>query len=264
MGALIATSLVASGCDKEDAGAADAAAATGAKGDAQAEAKGDAGGTQAAEDEVFRTFAKEQRKKGCEMFTPAMAAKVLELPESDLQQMKIMGCTYTKKEGDDVAEASLMSIWTSDNEADAIKRFENSTKNRSKEEIAAAMAKVTEKAKEREEIDTKVKEKTVDQMGGLMADMTPDAGYVYEDVPGVGDQARVEIHEGSLTVRVGNMQFNVHAYKGPGMEIAPYKGGDPKSMIEAAKIADRKWKAETAQARRELAIVVAKEIVANL
>ncbi len=219
-------------------------------------------------DEV-KSFLKDQRKKGCEMLPPAMVAEVLAVPEGELKQMKIMGCNYSWESADEqqIAEASIMSIWIKKDAAAARKWFENSTKTQTAEELKAAMAMVKAKAKESKEVDTEVKEKAVDQLGDAVTGMFPEGGIKYEDVAGVGDAARVDENEGALTVLVGNMVFNVRAYKGPPApppDMSAMTSGDVKKMMKASKEASAKWMAETRDEREKLAIALAKAIVAKL
>ena len=211
-----------------------------------------------------RNFMKDQRKLACEMLTPAMVASTLDVPADGLKQTKVMGCIYNWDEGDQMAQASLMSIWIKKTPEDAKRWFENSTKNLTKEELQAQMKMVTERTKKSKSIDTDTKKKTVDAVGGLAGGMMPDEGYQYEDVSGVGDAARVKVYDGSLTVRVGNMIFNVSAYKGPQPPPPDQKlimTGDVKKIMEATKAAEKINMDATREQRKEMAIKLAKLIV---
>lgn len=247
---------------------------------AKADGEGRGGGAKAAAGEVpsavkmdeetrkaVAQFTKDQRKKSCEMLTPAMVAEVLEVPEGELEQKKIMGCIYTWKGGGQEAQASLMSIWIKKTPESARTWFENMTKTQTKEELAEQMKQVTAKAKEREEIDTKLKKKTVDQVGGLAAAMTPDEGYRYEDVEGIGDAARVQTYDSSVTVLMGNMVFGVRAFKGepqPPIDPQLIMTRDIKKITAASKESERVWFDETRDVRRAQSIALAKAIVAKL
>ncbi|MCA9649431.1 MAG: hypothetical protein KC501_05950, partial [Myxococcales bacterium] len=218
-------------------------------------------------DAQVATFLADQRKKGCEMLTPEMVAKVLEVPAAELEQKRIMGCIYSWEGGELQADASIMSIWVKKTPQEARTWFDNSTKDKTPEEIAAEMAKVEEIAKDRGKLDTKPKEAVADQVGGMITGMTPDEGYHYEDVPGVGDAARVKTHDGSVTVLVGNMIFNLRAYKGgpaPKPDMAAMTSGDMKKVIAASKESEAKWMEQTRDVRRTLAVALAKVVVAGL
>ena len=258
----LVTLLGATACDKggEEAAAKD--------GDAKASAEAGSGGAPTTTAEA-KTFLKDQSKKGCEMLPPALVAKTFEVPEAELQQMKIAGCIYSYDSGDgsQTVEASINTIFVRDDPAKARQHFDNATKNMTAEEIKAQMGMVMGKAKESEAIDTAAKDKGVDQVGGMMAAMVPDGGYQYEDVPGVGDAARVLTHDGKLTVLVGNMVFTVGAYKGPAAPAPDLTGvsmQDMDAVMAAAKKADAEWMAKTRDVRREQAATLAKAIVAGL
>ena len=212
-----------------------------------------------------RTFIKDQRKKGCEMLPPTMAASVLEVPEAELKQMKIMGCIYKWKNNDQIAEGSIMSIWVRKSADEARLWFNNSTKGQTKEELQATIAQATEKAKERKEIDTKLKKDTTDKLGGVAAAMMPEGGYQYEDVAGIGDAARMNMHDGTITVLMGNMIFNVQAYKGAGMpplDPAVIRSANVKKITAASKEVQHKWLRETIDVRKALGTKLAKAIAA--
>ena len=143
--------------------------------------------------------------------------------------------------------------------------FDNSTKGQTKEELQATIAQATEKAKERKEIDTKLKKDTTDKLGGVAAAMMPEEGYQYEDVPGVGDAARMNMHNGTITVLIGNMLFNVQAYKGadmPPLDPAVIRSANVKKITAASKEAQHKWFRETIDVRKALGKKLAKAIAA--
>jgi len=213
-----------------------------------------------------KSFVKDQAKKGCEMLTSALVASVLEVPEGDLKQTKIMGCIYSAKSDEQVVEATLMSIFIKKTPEQAKTWFTNMTKNKTPEEIAAEMEMVKKMAKKHKDIDTDAKKKGVDQVGGLVNAMTPDGGYQYEDVPGVGDAARVKTYDGQITVLVGNMVFNVRAFKGAPSPEIDMKGliGDTKAIVAAAKEVEAEWMDATRDERKAFGIKLAKAIVAEL
>lgn len=255
------SSGLALGCDKKEDGGADADDAP----KSEAETKADDAPALAS----VRTFEKTQRKKGCEMLTPKLAAEGLGVPEGELEQMKMMGCIYSWKSADksEIADASLMNISIRKDAKLARAYFEGSTKDRTAEEVRAELAKVMEATKKREEIDTKSKKTAVSAVGGIAGAMVPDAGYQYSDVPGVGDAARASSEDGAITVLLGNMVFNVRAYKGkpsPELDMTKFSPTDTKAMVAAAKEIDEKWKAETLDARKAQAAKVAKAIVDSL
>src|SRR5690606_340995 len=117
--------------------------------------------------------------------------------EAKLEQIGDFGCTYRWKSEDDkqTVIAALGLIWVGSDAEAARKSFDDTTKSLSADELRAQLA----------ELQTD---------GGMDGAFVPDAGHQYEDVEGVGDAARALQYDGSLTVLVGNMTFNVSAYKG--------------------------------------------------
>lgn len=276
LGALTLSLGLIAGCDKgeaeaakskdEAAGDAKEAAASGVDEMIRAEAE-----KQGASDEV-RSFLKDQSKLGCEMLTASMVATTLGVPEDKLKQTKVMGCHYNLK-GDDTqdAQANLTMIRVS-KDVDAAKRwFENSTRSQTKEEIAKQMEMVKSMAKKSDTVDTKQKAATVDTVGDMAVAFTPDEGTRYEDLAGLGDEARQNQHDGTVVVRVGNMQFHVMAYQGKPEPPADYMIGengrpitDTKVVIKLAKEHQNKWLAETIDIRKEKSVALAKAILAEL
>ncbi len=216
-----------------------------------------------------RTFDEDQRKKGCEMLTPKIAADTLGVPEGELEQMKMMGCIYTWKNADnsEIAEGAVMSIFIREDAERARTHFENATKNKTAQEVRAELAKVMQTTKESKEIDTESKKKAADMVGGMAGMMIPEGGYQYTDVPGVGDAARASSEDGALTVLVGNMVFNVRAYKGkpqPALDMSGISPTDTNAVISKAKEADIAWKAATLEVRKAEGTKLARAVVAAL
>jgi hypothetical protein len=212
-------------------------------------------------------FGKDMSKKGCEILTAKMVADTFGVPESELKQMKMMGCIYNWKGDGQIVEANITLLRAHKSEKSAANWLENATKSLTKEELQAQMEQVRGKVKEREEIDTKLKEKTADQMIDVANDMFPDEGYNYEDVDGVGDQARVNLADGTLWVRVDNLTFNVTGYKGKPQERVEYTPADLKNIKKVtamAKEAQQKWLKEVSGQRRADGTKLAKLVVANV
>lgn len=269
-GLVVSLGLLSSACDKGDDGAAAKKAAgdePGAKIEAEITKGVEGSDLDADTKKEVASFVKDQSKKGCEMLTAGTAAKVLEVPEGDLKQMKVMGCFYTSESDEQLAEAMIVSIYIKDTPEQAKTWFGNMTKDKTPEETAAEMEMVVEKAKKSDKIDTDVKKKTVDQVGGLVSAMTPDEGYHYDDVPGVGDAARVNTYDGQLTVLIGNMIFKVRAYKGPPSPKPDMKelvSADMKRIMAATKKVEAEWMQATREERKAYGIKLAKAIVAEL
>lgn len=271
-GLCVGSLVLAIGCDKGSGSSDDDKPKSEAKADGDAksaggDAKAEGGDAKAADAEEVALFVKDQRKKGCDMLTPAMAASALDVPEGSLKQMKIMGCNYSWSDDSQTAEASIISIWVKKSTDSAETWFANMTKTQTAEEIAAQMAKVKGEVAKRKEIDTKLEKKTADTVLDAAAGMTPDEGYVFEDVEGIGDEARVKVYDGSVTVRVRNMIFTVRAYKGVGQpppDTAIIMSRDIKKITAAAKEAEAKFFGQTRDVRRTMSVELAKTVVAAL
>ncbi len=208
-------------------------------------------------------FDREYRKKACEFLTPDLVSKTFEVPRDELKQMKIMGCRYSWDDKGAELRASL-SIRTLKNEKSAARWFENSTKSVTKEEVRAQMKEVTKRAKEREEIDTDAKKKTADELGDMVAEMTPDDGYTFEDVDGIGDEARQNQEDGTVVVRIDNLIARIQAYKGKTYPVEIKPGTDLKKMAEVAKKAGKEAQKKQAPQAREDSVKLAKAVVPEI
>lgn len=212
-------------------------------------------------------FGKDMSKKGCELLTPKLVADTFGVPEGELKQMKMMGCIYKWKGDDQIVEANITLLRAHKSEEAAAQWLEGATRSATKEEMTAQMEQVRGKVKEREEIDTKLEEKAADQLLDVANDMLPDEGMSYEDVDGVGDQARINVGDGTLWVRVDNLTFNVVGFKGKPQEKIEYTPADMKDIKKVAamaKVAQQAWLKENAGTRRADGTKLAKRIVANL
>src|SRR3546814_6493344 len=86
------------------------------------------------------------------------------------------------------------------------------------------------------------------------------AGIQFEDVEGVGDEARfaLTVGAGDLHVRAGNLYFVASAYAGPGMQM-------PEKLTGASIIAaDKQWRRDTVPQRKDAATKLAKAVVQSL
>lgn len=254
----VALILTLPACDEKkkeaDGKAGDDAPASAAKGVVD-EALDEEGG------EVAK-FAKGMSKKGCEILTPSLVSKTYGVPEKDLKQMKIMGCIYSHNGEDEELRASI-TLLRAHKTVDSAKRwFKNATKDQTKKEIQKQLDTVGEKAKQREEIDTKLKKDTTDKVVDVAKMMTGDIKY--EDVAKVGDEARVNTSDGNVWVRVDNLTFTVAAYQGKRQPKPAFKSMDMKDIVSASKKATEEWNKKTYEKRKADAILLAKLIVKQL
>jgi hypothetical protein len=219
---------------------------------------------EAGAEHLFDPEDKTIRKRACEFLTADMVAKAFEVPAGELKQHKMMGCMYTRRSGDQLTDAKLMMIRVHKTTEGATRWFGNATASKTKEQLDAEMELVKEKLKEREELDTSAKKKTAVNIADMLKDTSPDAGIRYEDVPGIGDQARVSDSDGALWVRLGNMTFQVQAYQGPDQPKPDSDPKNPRGMAKAAIEAQKKWLAETLEERKAAAVKLAPPVLEAL
>lgn len=218
----------------------------------------------AAEIKSTSMVGKEMASRACEILTPALVAQIFGVAEENLRQDKIMGCIYSSKTDGIELAAALNMLKSHETEAMAVTWFENATHSMSQEEAVQLMQGVTEGAKKREEIDSDIKKKAVDDMGGLLSAIVSEDGVQYEPVSGIGDDARVNTSSGSLWVRKGSLTFSVAAYHGPKQPAPNFTGVAIKDMAKAAMQASNDWTIKTLPQRRADAIKLAQAVVEAL
>jgi len=262
-----ACSLVA--CDKESGSAGDSKTSGNEPGSLEAKAQ-DIVDKAVAEGEKragAKLFDNEVAKNACEILTPALVSTTFGVPEPDLKQMKIMGCTYSAKAvGPEklLVNASFTTIMMHKSDSVAQAWFANATKGMTREEADRQMDQVTRRAQDHETIDTKTKKRVVGDMGELIKQATSTEGIQYESVEGVGDEARVTTSDGALWVRRGSLTFVVGAYKGTPQPPTDLKGVAVKDMTKKAMQAHKDWMESTVPQRKEAAIKLGKAVVAAL
>lgn len=212
-------------------------------------------------------FEKDIRKKGCEILTPKRVADTFGVPEGELKQQKIMGCAYSWRGEDQLVEARVLQLRAHKSVENAVRWFDNTTRSQTKEELAEQMQVIKGKVKDHKEVDTKQKKKTTNQLLDIASDMIPEGGVTYEDVAGLGDQARINTNDGTLWIRVANLTFNVAGFKGKPMQKPDYRPADMKDVKKIAamsKKARQGWLKETIDQRRSDGTEVAKLVLAHL
>ena len=87
-------------------------------------------------------------------------------------------------------------------------------------------------------------------------------------IPGAGDQARINLGDGAIWIRVDNLTFTVGAYSGaPQPRFVPKidpKAMDLKAIAAAAQAAQREWVAKTIEQRKRDAETLARAVLARL
>jgi hypothetical protein len=204
-------------------------------------------------------FDGDMSRQGCELLTPDMVADTFDVPADELKQMKVMGCRYNRDNDRETLEAAISMIRAHKSEAGAAQWFGNATRSRTAEEMKAEMDKVAERMNQSAALDTDAK-KTAAQ--GVM-DAVGSKAVTFEDVPGVGDEARVH-DEGTVYVRVDNLTFMVSAYHGPKPPPPDLEGVDLQQMANVAMESAAAWAAETAPQRKSDSARLAGAIVESL
>lgn len=221
----------------------------------------DKAGAEAGAAALFDAEDKSIRKRACEFLTPEMVAKNLDVPADGLKQMKIMGCIYSWGEDGQTAEARLSMIQVHKTLEGAKRWYENATASKSEEEAAADLDQVKKKLDDRKELDTKLEKKTANSMADMMKMATPKGGIKFEDVPGVGDQARQSNSDGGLWIRLGNLTFNLAAYKGPEKPKLEFDPKDLKGIAKKSIESQNAWIADTLEQRRADALKLAPAVL---
>src|SRR5690606_1870716 len=81
-------------------------------------------------------FDKDLRKRTCELLSPGLVSRTFGVPEGELKQLKVMGCTYTWKSDSEELEASVTMVRAHASEAAAAQWFQNATADKTAEQIA--------------------------------------------------------------------------------------------------------------------------------
>lgn len=200
-------------------------------------------------------------KTPCDLLTADMVARVFDVPAAELEQSQQMSsrCNYSRDDGDERLDVSFDVAGVFDDAKAASKRFRSVTKGLSGEEMQRAMAgikaDVADKLEDKPAGTRQAAEAVVESSSKGRSD-----GIRFEDVDGVGDEARLAltVGAGDLYVRAGNMNFTVAAYSGPAM---PRPDKLTASSIMAA---DKQWRSETLPQRKEAAIKLANAVVESL
>ena len=210
---------------------------------------------------MFDPEDKEFRKKACDFLTPEMVSGAFDVPAKELKQTKIMGCIYSWNKDDQTLNAQLMLIMVHKSLDRAKLWFKNSTANKTKAQLDQEMEKVKAEVQKRKELDTNLKKKTAGNITDLAKMGMPKEGVSYEDVSGVGDEARISNTDGMLNVRLGNVTFKLSAYRGP---AKPKMKIDPKNIKGMPKVAmalQSKWIKDTLEQRKAAAKKLAPAVV---
>lgn len=254
--------VAVSGCGNQDAAAEKAAApvggiaaAVGGKVEGAVEMAG--GGN------LVDPGNKEFAKRACDWLTAEAVSGAFGVPAGEIKQMKIAGCIYNWKQGGQIVEANLLLPMVHDSVDRARLWFANATANKTREQLHQEVDMVEEELREHESLDTDIRKKAA---GSLMdAARAGTLGDVrYEDVPGVGDEARISSDDGTMRVRMGNVTFSLSAYKGAEPPPVEFTQRNLKVMQEEAIAAQNRWIQDTLAARQDAAKKLAPDVIAAI
>jgi hypothetical protein len=204
-------------------------------------------------------YSGEMSKEGCEFLTAQLVSSVFNVPADALKKTNIQGCIYNWASGNETLQAGILMIRVHKSDEDAARWFAGITTSKTAEEVQAELDSAAGQLDKQKELDTEIKKSTAKN---LLA-MVKAKAVNYEDVAGLGDEARVS-DEGTVYVRVDNLTFRVTAYKGPEAPPPDMKGVEIKQMAAVAQENTARWATETAPQRREDSTRLARAIVAEM
>lgn len=198
----------------------------------------------------------------CLMVPRATVAELFDAPEAEIEQSELKlsrrGVCTTEWSGANRIIAIETEVQTLENKKKAAQRFKSSTRSVSREEMAKAAQLLRERldaadksGKTQKSERAKRTEKSI--IGGLAQNPVE-----FEDISGIGDEARLDVNEGKLVVRKGSAIMNITAYSGPNMP-KPEKF-DVKSMTQLGK----SWKKDILPQRKQQTLELAKVVFKQL
>lgn len=183
----------------------------------------------------------------CEIVSADMVAAQFDVPQESLQQVKPSEtwCSYMMEADGKILEVTFLIV-PYDTDKAAADAFEETTRSMSRDEMAAEVKKNL--------IDEDDPKGTFEKMTATL----PTNGIQFEDVEGLDDAARFETSFGTLNIQRGNFLMKLTAYYGPSMKMP-----DP-FTIEALTKANAEWSQRNMDARKQMAIDLAKTALAEL
>lgn len=187
----------------------------------------------------------------CDLASADMVAGLFDVPVTELEYSPSMSwCDYTWEGDGKMLEVQVTVNGVFEDAESAASRFRSTTRGMSGADLDKAMTGIKNEAASQSTDKGKA-------ANAIMGDTSGSPGIVFEDVEGVGDEARMAltVGAGSLHVRAGNLNFTVSAYMGPTMPRP-----DGMGIMEMIKT----WKKDTMPQRKEAAIKLSKAIVETL
>ena len=199
------------------------------------------------------------RNNPCELAPPEMVAALFEVPVAELERTTSgsSACAYQWENDTRRLDVRVQVAGIDEDAARVTSNFRSATRGMSGADLDSAMTGIREQAAEDGGMDTAGKREAADAVVDSSGDST---GIRFEDVDGVGNEARLalSVGAGELHVRAGNLYFVASAYLGPEMQMAT--GMSAGSILAA----DRQWRRETMPQRRQAAIKLAQAVVQDL
>ncbi len=214
------------------------------------------------------TFDESMRTKGCELLTPELVSTTFGAPQDELRQIKVMGCIYSWASDERTVEARISMLTVHASQAVATRWFENATRDVSAEEAQQQLDQAVGAVKDKAAKGELGKDVSTSAVDTVMAGALVGASR-YGDIEGIGDQARINLDDGGLWIRVGNLTFSVAAYNGPPKPPASraaidVRNLDIKKIAADAKASDNAWLAQTFDQRKRDAQTLARVIIGKL
>lgn len=197
-------------------------------------------------------------KTPCELASAEMVATLFSVPVAELERESSMSsaCVYSWENSDETerldAKVKVSDVY--EDAEQAALRFRAVTKGMSGADLDHIKAGIKEKAA------AELNSRGEKAAGAIMGKTTGSRGIQFEDVEGVGDEARfaLTVGAGDLHVRVGNLYFTTSAYSGATMPM-------PEKMTGASILAsNKKWRQDTMPQRKDAAIKLARAVVDSL
>lgn len=203
-----------------------------------------------------RTYDVALQEAPCEAVPKAMLGKLFAVPASEIEQtpVHVMGTASCSSEWDGDAKALdvEMRLQVFETTEQAARRFKNSTRSMTTEELAKATEAL--KANASAGGDDNTQSAVTNSLLGAIASHP----ITFEKVTGVGDEAAFGTSDGTLVVRSGNLIVHASAYYGEGMPM-------PDEITPAAVMkAHAKWAKKVMPTRKQQSIDVARAIIARL
>lgn len=187
----------------------------------------------------------------CLILPAQLVSEVFGVPEDEMEQTGLSMASHLMCDisaSDDDNELSVhLTTQLFDDSAGAGPYFASATRSMSTQEMADAAGKLKSGA---------VRSGSHEEAANPLVDALTRSPLTFDDVNDVGDEARFNEMDGTLTVRQGNLILAIRAYHGPGMPMPD----DMSQFVEAAE----QWQKDTTAERKQAAVRLASALVDSL